>query len=246
MKLFIFSFIFLILETSYAEIRQTDFMKEVLREADGNTLVIFDIDNTLIEPFGQLGSDQWYYFLERKYREIDLLTEDQAYAKAMFVWNRTQEIIQVKAVEADTPDLIKDLQTRGIKTLGLTARTLDVADETLKQLKSVGIQLSNQPVYSSDLDIVSDDLARYTRGVLFVGDRNNKGKVLLEFLRRIGLTPARVIFVDDKMKHVKNVEVALQPLPVEYFGFRYGSTDKKVNSFNADAKELKLFFFGEL
>ena len=53
-----------------AEIRETKFMQEVMSAIDSETLAIFDIDNTLIEPIGNMGSDQWFYYLIKIYEFI--------------------------------------------------------------------------------------------------------------------------------------------------------------------------------
>ena len=231
---------------AHAEIRETSRMSEVIKAVDTKTLLIFDLDNTVIEPTNQLGSDQWYYFLERKYREIDGLDGDQAYKKAMHVWNRTQDVIKMKPVENDVPKLLRQAQARGIKTIGLTARTLDVAATTLRQLASIDVDLSKGSIHKPDIEIRSKDLARYTGGILFVGDRNVKGEVLTQFLKLIKHEPKRIVFVDDKLKHVQSVEAAMKELKIPYIGFRYGAADEKVKALNDDMKDLKLFALGEL
>src|SRR5205085_2431412 len=84
-------------------IREIKNMKEIVASIDDKTLLIFDVDNTLIEPEGNLGSDQWYDYLVRKYMEIDGLGEKAANEKAEDLWNQSQWIIKVRAVEAETP-----------------------------------------------------------------------------------------------------------------------------------------------
>lgn len=239
------SSVLLTAQLANAEIRETKMMADAIKAADSKTLLVFDLDNTVIEPTNQLGSDQWYYFLEEKYQKVDKLNEDEAYQKAMRVWNATQGLIKIKPVEKVTPKLIADAQARGIKTMGLTARTLDIASKSIEQLESIGVKMDRRAPHGKDMDIKSKDLAKYTRGVLFVGDRNDKGVLLKEFLTQINYKPLKIVFIDDKEKHVKNVEKALAGF-APYIGFRYGAADEKVKSFNEDLKQLTLFFHGEL
>jgi hypothetical protein len=239
-------FLLLISGNANAEIRATNHMSDVIRAVDKGTLLVFDIDNTLIEPENQLGSDQWYYFLERKYAEIDGLKESEAYEKATKVWNKTQDLIRMKPVEKKTPAMVREIQGKNRKTLGLTARSFEVAERTLLQLDSVGINFKQNGLRESDLEFKSDNTAKFTKGIIFVGENNDKGKVLVQFLKALKLKPKRVVFVDDKVKNVKNVEAALQKEKLPFLGFRYGATDAKVKAFKEDSAKLKLFVLGEL
>jgi osmoprotectant transport system permease protein len=227
-----------------SEIHEIKTMSQIVPQIDDSTLLVFDLDNTLIEPVGNLGSDQWYYYLIRRYRDIDGLTEKQATSKADDLWNKVQWIVKVKPVEANTPEIIKQLQGRGVVMMGLTARTPDIADRTLDQLAFVGMVLDRTTVHDKDLELKADDVALYTRGVLFVGEHNDKGKVLAQFLRQTDRVPKKVVFVDDKPKHVTNVEKALRELNVGYTGLRYGMADAKVKEFEADTEDIQLFADG--
>ena len=229
-----------------AEIREATCMQEIVPFVDDSTLLVVDIDNTLIEPEGNLGSDQWYYFLVRKYMQFDHRSEKEANEEAMQVWNKTQWLINVNPVEKDTPGFIKQLQDIGVRIMGVTARTLNIIDKTFSQLESTGIYLNRSPVHGNIVDFRSDDLARYERGVLFVGENNNKGKALVQFLEQCHYLPAKIVFIDDKMRHVESVEKALSKVNIQYLGFRYGAADKKVRLFNEDTKDIDLFADGVL
>jgi len=95
-------------------------MAEAVQAADDDTLVVFDIDNTLIEPVGNLGSDQWYDFLVRSIGRWMGFRRRRRSAGLTLIWNEVQWIIEVKAVEPDTPQLIRGLQDRSVKLMGLT------------------------------------------------------------------------------------------------------------------------------
>jgi phosphoserine phosphatase len=229
-----------------AEVREIKTMSQIAPHIDDSTLVVFDLDNTLIEPVGNLGSDQWYDYLIRRYVEVERLPKKEAIRKATDLWNKVQWLIEVKAVEAGTPDLIKKFQDRGVRLMGLTSRTPSIADRTLAQLASVGVYLDRCTVHDKELKLKGDEDARYTHGVLFVGESNDKGKVLVQFLRQIDRVPKKVVFVDDRHKHVANVEKAARELKIGYVGLRYGATDAKVKQFGADTADIRLFADGVL
>ena len=230
--------------SAFAEVREIKSMKEILKEVDSQTLLVFDLDNTLMEPLQSLGSDQWYYYIIKKYKEVDKLSDQEAYDKADKVWNQTQWLIQVKAVENLTPELIRQLQKKKIKMMGLTARTYDISDITLKQLSSIGIHLGHS-VSSQDMSFQLVDMAHFKDGIVFQGEHNSKGAVFVEFLKKLNLKPKKVVFVDDKQKHVNSMEKALGEAKIKYIGFRYGSADKRVEKFNKDFEDYDLFCHGQ-
>lgn len=224
--------------------REIRSMVEIEPFIDDTTLLVFDLDNTLIEPVGNLGSDQWFYFLIRKYTEIDRLGEKEAAARAMDLWNKAQWLVEVKAVEPLTPNLIRRQQDRGIKTMGLTAREPEIADRTLEQLERIGVRLGRSTVHEAERKAGGGAL--FKQGILFVGEGRDKGEALLGFLREIQYAPAKVLFVDDRRKHVVSVERALAGSGIDYLGFRYGATDAKVEQFNRDTEDPQLFALGVL
>lgn len=228
-----------------AEIREIKTLAEIIPSITPETLLVFDLDNTLIVPEGELGSDHWYYFLLRKYREIDHLDATAADDRAMEVWNRVQTNVVIRAVEPGTAALIRQLQDRGIPTVGLTARTPDIADITLSQLRGAGIELGRHTIYKCDFDWWCRDFVKYQAGILFVGVHSTKGEALTQFLNGLGIRPKRILFVDDRPAQVSNVDQAMRAAGIECLAFRYGYLDERVARFNADTQNIRAYL-GEL
>lgn len=218
-----------------AEMRETATMAEVVPAVSTGTLLVLDIDNTTLEPEGQLGSDQWYYYLIKAYQRDEGLSPDAAEAKAGAAWTRTLPTVKVKPVEAITPGFIRDQQKRGVKVMALTARGPEDAAATFAQLKAVGIDYSVNPPLKKELKTPNKGL--FSHGVFFQGEGPSKGETLLAFLKANGLKPARVVFVDDKLKHATSVEKVLREGGVSVITFRYAATDAKVKFFNAMMEE---------
>ena len=239
-----------------AESREVARIVEIESAVTPETLVVFDIDNTLLAPAGQLGSDQWFYFIDSLYK-LQGMGEKEAGDLAMRVWNEAQRRVTVGPLEPDTVALLARLAARGVPMMALTARTLDIAELTATQLATAGLSLEGRlpgaratRIPRAELGAAEDAL--FAHGVLFVGESNDKGKVLSRFLQMSDLRPARVVFVDDKARHVKNVEAALSALGVPSVAFRYGGADARVEQFNAvmsevrDAATARLFLNGVL
>jgi FMN phosphatase YigB (HAD superfamily) len=99
-------------------------------------------------------------------------------------------------------------------------------------LRSQGIHLDHSTVFAHEVAWRSSEPARFRSGVLFVGETNDKGKLLLELLRRLGLRPSRIVFIDDKVKNVRSVDQALRQAKIPSMVFRYGAADARVKAFN--------------
>lgn len=217
-----------------AELREIPSMADIVPAIDTSTLVVFDIDNTLVEPVGQLGSDQWYYYLVKAYQR-DGMTPDAAETKAGEAWSRVLPTVKVKPVEAGTPDLIRAQQKRGVKVMALTARGIEDAATTFAQLKAIGVDMTATAPWKKDYK--SAGKGAYTKGVYFMSEGPSKGETLLDFFAKTGLKPKRVVFADDKPKHAQSVERSLREAGFPVISFRYGATDAKVNFFNAMMEE---------
>ncbi len=212
-------------------------MGQVLPLITANTLVIFDLDNTIMEPTQTLGSDQWGMNEIQRFLKAGL-PEREAKDQGVGRFAQVQMRTSVQAVEAMTPKLIHYLQKNKIQVMGLTARPLSLTLRSAQQLQSLGVDLAaTAPVFNGAL--VSADPSAYFRGILLVGPHNNKGTVLMNFLRLSQVKADRIVFIDDKLSNVQNVETALNGQKLPHVGLRYGAADTKVASFNAAIGDIE-------
>lgn len=232
----------------YAKVIQTATMADALKDATTTTLVILDIDNTILTPNQMVGSDAWFDHLFATLKEQGKLTEGQAEAAASAIWGEVQARTAVRPVEAITPDLIAKLQAQGTIVMALTARPLTLTRTTLIQLKGVGINLMMNPVSKALVDVrvslptrPKPVLARYNSGVLFANGAD-KGKLLVAFLKQQKLKPSSIIFVDDKQYNADNVERALVAAHINHAVYRYSAADAIVKTFNGETADLQYFF----
>ncbi|MBI2385236.1 MAG: DUF2608 domain-containing protein [Elusimicrobia bacterium] len=230
-----------------AEVREIKSMSEIAADIRPTTLLVFDIDNTLVEPVGNIGSDQWYDYVVKALRR-DGLDADSAEKKAGELWTKTLGTVKVKPVEDLTPVLVREEQKRGVKVLALTARGPEDAAATFAQLEAIGLDLEKSAAAKGGLTFAPT--GRYSRGVYFVGDGPDKGKALLAFLEKIGMRPTRVVYVDDKPRHAKSVDAAMTAVGIPCVAFRYGAADEKVRAFKevmseaSDKASAEMLFHG--
>jgi hypothetical protein len=225
------------------EINTIDQVYKYLDQDDYNpeTLVILDIDNTLLMPPTDLGSDQWFYAMYQRYLAKGYNKQDAVYA-VLPVYKQVILETDFVPVEKETVSLVKKLQNKNVTVIGLTARSLDLCYRTIEQLDKVGIRFDVSNPHECPIKYGTDKPALYVDGIIFCGNYN-KGEVLVSWLKQIDYQPSKVIFVDDKLKNVKSVERALHKRDFPFYGLRYANLDDRVAQFdwNHTQKELKKF-----
>ncbi len=224
------------------KILDTDKMEELMSHVDKDTLVVFDIDNTILSPAQELGTDQWFYYYWNKHIEAGI-EKNEALAKVLSLWSRIQLNTEVEAIEKQTPSIIRELQNNDVKVIGLTTRHITLAYCTLGQLNALNINMKNNPLLTTNLSLDTDYPSNYIEGVLFSGG-SHKGEALKTLFKRLGFEPKKIIFINDKEKYLHEVAAIVDE--VDYIGIRYGAVDDKVESFNAEIADVQLHYFNKI
>lgn len=227
-----------------AEVIETNSYRDVLKYVTADTLVVTDLDNTVIEPVQTLGSDQWGEAMGKKLLAAGF-EKAQAIEMHVSMFALVQQHTKVKTVESDTASIIDNLIANNIPVLGLTARPVYIVERTLDLVKSVNLNITG-------LDEIADIVKRdqnpneivYKSGVVFVGPMNNKGLVLKSIVDQLKTSHfKRIIFVDDKVHHAVNVDKAFENSGIEVKSLRYGAADAKVHSYNSTLADFEWSHF---
>jgi predicted phosphatase len=229
--LFIFVFS---LQAKILEIKNINEIKEYLTK---DSIVIFDLDNTIMEPIQIYGSDQWFAYQLKEYLK-DNLTFDDALFKTIEEWHKIQAVSKVKLVEPNVKDIILNLQKNNQIVMGFTLRDQDFAFSAIEQLSSLGIDFKKTSIIKNN---IRDDIL-FREGILFSSGMS-KGIVLDQFFKRLNYKPKKMVYIDDKLKHVKSIEDYANKNNIEFTGFRYGYLDDKVNSFSAEISDIQKKYF---
>jgi len=227
-----------------AEIHETYDINEVRHYITPETLVIFDIDNTVIEPVQTIGSDQWFHY-RIDYHKDHGYSDSLALETALEEWVAVQNITQVKEVQEGCSQLIADLQNEGYTVMGLTTRGLGMSTLTVRQLKRLDIDLSATAPTQEEVFLKNKRGVLFRGGILFTAG-THKGMALAKFLHLIETKPQHIVFINDKASHLKEVEVIADKYRVPFNGLRYGYTDEKVNKLNKEIADLQFEFFGHI
>lgn len=216
-----FTFLFLIycalplfLDAIIIETRE---IQEVLAYINSDTWVFFDIDDTLLTSQTQLGRSD-YYFLEfatLKYKGVD---EESAHRICRIHWNEMQAKCPVRQMDPVTFAVVSKTQQLAAYTIALTARGPQTNFITHSQFQFIGLDfsISSPPTISVDLPFRHI----YESGIWFV-EFNEKGSSVRLWLKEISKYPSKIVFIDDRLNHLENMEIALLDLGIEYVGIHY-------------------------
>lgn len=210
--------------------------KDILEHITPNTLVLLDIDDTLIIPTQTLGSDAWFIYQYKQH-----LTEYPravAFDKTLAEWEAIRHLTEMKIVEEGTDKIVQELQERNIVVMCLTTQGLALATRTVNQLKTLGIDPSKTAPSAEDHYFINQHGVLYRDGVLFTSG-TPKGSALNKLLDILDLHPEHVLFINDKLSHVLDLESGLIQRNIPFAGLRYAYSDERVENFNPKIADVQ-------
>jgi Protein of unknown function (DUF2608) len=220
---------------SFCQIIEIKNIKESEKFLKKDNLVLFDLDNTIMEPLQEFGSDQWFFYRFQKYLDKNMPYQE-AIDNANAEWYEIQAITKVKLVENYIKTIIDNLHDNNTLAMGLTTRDHNLSLAALKQLNSLNIDFSKMA--PEDKNHYFDNGILFKKGVLFCKGIN-KGEALRQFLKRINMMPKSIVFIDDKRKSLQQVEKVCKRLKIDFCGLRYGYLDEKVKNFNNNLADIQ-------
>ena len=227
---------------AFAEIREAKAMSEVFSSVTQGSIVVFDLDNTVLEAKQTLGTDQFFSYLVKKAEEAGLRgqeAKDLALLQAALIQPRST----VRLVEESTLGFLKSLHEKNVTVFALTARPFAWAEGTLNQLASLQVDFTKT---APRIPIESNRNLKelnYQGGVIFLQPGQDKGNTLLKFLKVSRQNPEKIIFIDDKLHNVESVDTALRAAGIENVEFRYGAADERVKNFDSQLANFEFHYF---
>ena len=237
-------------------------VKELVEKHGGEgVLVVVDIDNTLLAMNQDLGSDQWFGWqeelLECAPESPNLVAKD--FAGLLEVQGTLFSLSAMHPPEPGLPEMIREIQFTGVRTVVLTSRGYSFRDAAERELgrnkydfsKSAltidekrGLfkpyDASEPDAHGLDKDIIFDlgspRSVTYSNGI-FMTAGQHKGYMLKTLLAR---SPQKdeikaIVFVDDHEKHTKRMLSAFEG-EKDLAVFHYTREAGNVANFNDSSK----------
>lgn len=210
---------------------------DVLNHADQKTLVIFDIDNTLVETVQEFGSLAWHANMTKKLRSKG--TEYfQAMQKTCAAFAEIENLVSFKTIEPETLEVVKTLNQQNIPNMVLTKRMFSTKRSVVKQLRSTGLEFSQNTIH--DKEIKFTELRGFAEGILYSGLGDDKGECLLSLFEKINYTAEKILFIDDERHHVEEFYKTLNAKGIDTTCIRYDGADERVAKFNPAKADQEL------
>lgn len=212
-------------------------INDVFNHVEEETLIAFDIDNTLIDTVQNFGGYAWSLNVTKRLQDKGF-DFPVALLKSYNILAQILEFVDFKVIEPETSSVIKKLREKNIFSMALTARMHSMADSTKRALSNVGIDFFDLRFYPNKIQF--NPTAAYEKGILYTGPKLCKGESLVLFLEKIDYTPKKIVFVDDSKHHVEDVYKTLSSKNIPVTCLRYGATDDREAKFNPAVSEKEL------
>ncbi|MGF1512559.1 MAG: DUF2608 domain-containing protein [Elainellaceae cyanobacterium] len=219
------------------EIKDLNQVKRIAEEiASPETLLVVDVDDTMLTANEFFGSDKWYEWQRGRAKDPtgkDITIEGVQQVNCLFDFLSVAfEIGTNKLTQPDAAEIIDSID---LDQLVLTARGEDYRSATMRELLRNSLSFSDEHLVPDNeaIRFVGADESRqapvsYIDGVYMVSGLN-KGTLLLDLLAEIDKSYSSVILVDDKENNIVNMQNALQEAGIDFYGFQYTRVDKSVS-----------------
>lgn len=199
--------------------------KDVLKHLSYNTELVVDLDYVIMLAQHELGSDFWFEELVQ-HAKHQLKGRDDYMKPVLHVYNAVQHLVRMKPVEQHTAKIINALQDIGINVTALTARGLELSKSTHRQLRDIGIDLTDRIIFCNGKD----------KGTCY--------KSHLEYHGRLSSKhPRHVLFVDDKLSNCQSMERQLTELSIPHTIICYGAVTKDLELIKSESQRHETFRF---
>ena len=203
-----------------------------------DTLVVFDIDNTLIRQNHMIGTHQWGDYISERAVRSGVAT-DEAKQIQYRAFAEVQPYAQVVPVEEGVKNILSSLSQKNIKHFALTARAAQLKDITKTQIKILNHSFAESFPAQKDQNILEGYL---DDGIIFSGS-TPKGELLKKIIENSTTQITHIIFIDDKLYNLESVEKSFAESNIILESYRYGAADAVVNTFNPQVADIEYSIF---
>jgi len=203
-----------------------------------NTLIIFDIDDTLLEAVNFVGSGKWYNWQRGRVvhdpmGKLVSINKKQQFHCMFRTLGTLFEVGSTKLTQNNTVEIFDQL--KNFDLMILTARTAKYRVATERELVKNAISLASEQLSSvkNGLDFQFNDGKRtarvtYDKGIV-MSSGLNKGLVLKTVLEQANKSYQHIYFIDDSAKNIKQMKEEWQDKESIMKIFHYTKVDKTVS-----------------
>lgn len=234
----VFSLVFFPLFGIIIEAPDLILVAQELNKTDRNSLVLFDVDYTLLMPEDAILRPCGRVLKGKFVKEIlenPVLVPVGKYTDGFL---RSKAIFQAKAelVDAGVLPLIARLKREGIPTIALTlveagrlGMIPNMADWRLTEMRELGLEFNWSFPHAGYLEFDKEPgrstTPAYKGGVLFSA-RHSKGSIFKAFLEKVNWKPTKIVFIDDNRSFLQSVEAVAMEWGIPFVGIHYRGAEQ--------------------
>jgi len=232
---YLFFSLFLLINTAFANIARIsniDLIETVLQKSYPDTLVIFDVDRVLIMPTNEHTLNRHPY-RQKLLRKLQAKLSKEEQKK---LYGVTASMAEWRLVDPYILNIISYLEENHIPAIALTSLSTGkfgviekLEDWRIQQLKNFNIDFIRLSPIKDDISIKEleedEGTPMLKSGIIFTAEID-KSKVLEHILRTKNYYPKTIIFIDDQLKNIEQVEKLAANLQIKFHGFHYTAVSK--------------------
>lgn len=219
---------------------------EIIRLASKDSLVLFDVDDVLISP-----TDEFNFRSKiRKYLKKEI-AKDKSKHEVEVIFSDFFLKRKVQLINENMPKLLEFLRDKKISASALSAWWTDnfgtiqkMEKQRLKELEQVKISFADLSPFNEDIRFTSNKnehggTPMVISGIILTGLKD-KGEVLGLALNSINKKFKRIIFIDDQIKYLKEVEKFCAKNGLDFVGIHYTESSlARVPEFDSAKEKMR-------
>lgn len=210
-----------------AQIVECTTLSSVLDVADHNSLILFNVTDTLYTSSNTVGTFEWREYVSEKVREWEPNAQ-KAEEILVRIKRDTMTVMPKMLVDKYAAEVIKTLHANKIATMGFTSKNratpwLPNFDEVVKNhLKNLGIDFTENDYFAVTLE--DNGINPHVSGGVIFTEGRSKIEALKSVLRSIQPQVKKVVLVDD-MLILQELDAALIQEGIDFIGLRFNGSD---------------------
>lgn len=219
-------------------------LRDILLDSDRDTLILLDIDDTIITPRANI----FRYKNNEHYPFIDELKKNKAqipnFIELLSHWRLKRKSI---LVHENWPNVIQELKKK-MHVFGLTQMETGSFGHIPSMEEWRYHELQEKEIIFTDCFqdkiLIKNDLGYsiFYKGIMMTGPFS-KAEVLKEMLK--GLAPKKIIFVDDRIEQIQDLASLAKEEKIGYLGIHYRGFEDVSGEVNHKIAKLQKKYFLE-
>lgn len=226
--------------------------QDILDRADERTLVLYDVDETLIAPTDKIHLP--HYFKVDPARSLKIEFEKRVGDRIEYVWSKVLLQARRELIEPNIVRIIADFQARGVMTLGLTKMRSEsfgiidsLAEYRFNQLYKLGIDFRLSYAHRIEFKQFVSQYGTHPilyNGIIMTGDLS-KGPILRAFIDCLDCPPALVIIFDDALENCIDMYEAMCERGIECHAYHYRAAELVSGELDCAVAQFQLDYLYE-